>query len=298
MTVTAPRRRLLRGPVAAVLAVAVVLVLAAVLVLTAGAWPQEAVAAAAAGGCTGGVEADLTGSGDTAVVSGRASTACDSASSPRPGPRRPYRSDEIACSPDQTSATEGMCSEAPCRGGLSFALQTLHHPDGRAEPAGYACMRLERARVAPNLAAADVFAAVRRVRLPTGAVRTAPSGRGLVNLPSRFWLAGVAQAPVDLPLAGSMVHAEFQPVEYRWSFGSGSRSETALPALPALAGTSGRAGDVQVAFSSRGRFAVMVETTWSAAAFLDGRYVGQVEGLKSRARIGYPVAELRAVLSG
>ena len=263
--------------------------LAAVLVLAAGAWRQEA---AVAGGCTGGgVEVDLAGSGDTAVVSGRAATACHTAPSPRPRTPQPYWSYEIACSPDPARAAEGLCSATPCKGGLYFAFRTLHHLDGRAEPAGYACVRLERARATPNLTAADVFAAVRRVRLPTGVVRTTPSGRGLANLASYFWLVGAAQAPVDLPLAGSVVHAEFQPVEYRWSFGSVSGT------VPAVT-RSGRDGAVRAVFPSRGRFAVVVKVTWSAAAFLDGRYVGQVDGLESTARTSYPVAELRTALSG
>ncbi len=53
-----------------------------------------------------------------------------------------------------------------------------------------------------------------------------------------------------------------------------------------------------MAFPRGGEFVVSVVTTWSATAFLDGRYVGQVEGLESTARIAYPVAELRTALSG
>jgi hypothetical protein len=50
-------------------------------------------------------------------------------------------------------------------------------------------------------------------------------------------------------------------------------------------------------FTRRGEFAVSVVITWSAAAYLDGRYVGQVDDLTSTASIAYPVAELRTALS-
>jgi hypothetical protein len=51
-------------------------------------------------------------------------------------------------------------------------------------------------------------------------------------------------------------------------------------------------------FAARGEFAVSVVTTWSAAAYLDGRYVGQVDDLSSTAQTSYAVAELRTSLSG
>jgi hypothetical protein len=37
---------------------------------------------------------------------------------------------------------------------------------------------------------------------------------------------------------------------------------------------------------------------WVAEAFLDGRRVGEVDDLASRAELTYPVAELRTVLTG
>jgi hypothetical protein len=37
---------------------------------------------------------------------------------------------------------------------------------------------------------------------------------------------------------------------------------------------------------------------WAAEAFLDGRRVGEVDDLVSRAETTYPVAELRTVLTG
>jgi hypothetical protein len=275
----------------------------------------------------GGVEVDLAGSGDTAVVSGHAAAAaCRAASgshAARSGPR-PSWTYEIACSPDQVRATEGLCSATPCHDGLFFAFRTLHRPDGGTEAAGYSCVALDRATAGPTLTAADVFAAVRRVKLPPGAIRITPSGRGLANVPSRLWLVGDTQAPVNLPMAGSTVHAEFQPVRYRWTIGPGDISDKdsghtgaegsgdgargtggdgadapggAVLTVPATADSSGRDGEAEIEFPGRGDFVVSVVTTWSAAAFLDGRYVGQVDGLESTTRIAYPVAELRAVLS-
>ena len=260
--------------------------------------PPHPAAAAARDGCpVGGVEVDLAGSADTAVVSGHAAAACQAAGW-RPaggGGPRTYWTYEIACSPDRVRASEGLCSRTPCPNGRFFAFRTLHRADGGTEPAGYSCVSLERARVGPTLTAADVFAAIRRVRLPTGAIRIAPSGRGLANLPSRLWLVGDARPPVNLLLAGSTVHAEFQPVRYRWTIGP----DVAGPwTVPARADSSGRDGEAAMAFPRGGEFVVSVVTTWSATAFLDGRYVGRVEGLASTARITYPVAELRTALSG
>jgi hypothetical protein len=68
--------------------------------------------------------------------------------------------------------------------------------------------------------------------------------------------------------------------------------------VPARAGSSGRDGEASMTFPRRGDFVVTVVTTWSASAFLDGRFVGQVDGLASTARIAYPVAELRTALTG
>ena len=50
-------------------------------------------------------------------------------------------------------------------------------------------------------------------------------------------------------------------------------------------------------FTRRGEFLVSVVTTWLATAYLDGRFVGQVDDLTPTASIRYPVAELRTALS-
>jgi hypothetical protein len=285
----------------------------AALILSLGPALAPAATARAATGCpVGGVEVDLAGSGDEAVVSGHGGSACGAGSRSRPadGGPRAFWTYEIACSSDHTRAEEGLCSSTPCGGGLFFAFRTLHRPDGATEAAGWSCVSLERARVGPALTAADVFAAIRRVRLPAGTVHIAPAGRGLANVPSRLWLLGDAQPPVDLRLGGSTVHAEFQPVRYRWTIarasgGAGGAGGSAGGAggettwtMPARADPSGRDGQVEMTFPGRGDFVVTVVTTWSASAFLDGRFVGQLDDLASTARIAYPVAELRTALTG
>jgi hypothetical protein len=263
------------------------------------------------------VEVDLAGSGDTAVVSGHATAACRSGSGSRPAGGRPgsFFTDELACSVDRARAAEGLCSATPCEGGLFFAFRTLHRPDGGTEPAGSTCVSLDRARAGPALTAADVFAAIRRVKLPPGTIRIAPSGRGLANLPTRLWLTDDVQPPVDLDLAGSVVHADFAPVSYRWTAGredaASERTDVYRPDGPgprASGGStrtvaaspepSGQDGASAMVFRRHGEFVVSVVTTWSAAAYLDGRYVGEVGGLTSTARVAYPVAELRTSLSG
>jgi hypothetical protein len=41
-----------------------------------------------------------------------------------------------------------------------------------------------------------------------------------------------------------------------------------------------------------------VTVMWAADAFLDGRRVGRVDNLVSRASTTYPVAEVRTILTG
>jgi hypothetical protein len=137
-----------------------------------------------------------------------------------------------------------------------------------------------------------VFEAVRRVRLPGGAIGVEPGVRGLANLESYFWVEGVEQPPVDLQVGGATVHAEFRVVEYRWSFGGGEPLVTEGP------GTPGLESEVNTTFRRRGVYPVEVTVMWAAEAFLDGRRVGEVDDLVSRAEMSYPVAELRTVLTG
>jgi hypothetical protein len=151
---------------------------------------------------------------------------------------------------------------------------------------------LEQAVATPGVTVAQVFEAVRRVRLPGGEIGVEPGARGLANLQSFFWVEGVEQAPVDLQVGGSTVHAEFRVVEYRWSFGGGEPLVTTGPGSPGLE------SEVRTTFSRRGFYRVGVTVMWVAEAYLDGRRVGEVDDLVSRAETTYPVAELRTVLTG
>jgi hypothetical protein len=139
---------------------------------------------------------------------------------------------------------------------------------------------------------AQVFEAVRRVKLPGGEIGVEPEVRGLANLESYFWIEGANQPPVELQVGGSTVRAEFRVVEYRWTFGGEQGLVTEGP------GTPGLDSEVRTTFGRRGFYRVGVTVVWAAEAFLDGRRVGEVDDLVSRAQTTYPVAELRTVLTG
>ena len=254
--------------------------------------PVTVAHAAPADSCRGrGVEVDLAGSGDVGVVSGRSATACQTL--PRPAPRAapPATIDELLCLPNVAGSTPGLCSASPCGGtGLSFALRTQRPPSG-GQQVRAVCTRVVQARAGPGISVAQVLRAVRAVKLPGGSIRAAPSGRGLANLVSYFQRGGVTNRTVDLPLGGSVIHAEFQATEYRWRFGDGSTGKSLATVPPDSPGEAH-------AFPRGGRFQVRVEVAWSAQAFLDGRRVGRLDDLVSRAAISYPVAEVHTVLSG
>ena len=236
---------------------------------------------------------NISGSRDTVVLSGAQAAKCgtsERAVSTSLNPE-PYYTEQIVCSTDPVQASEGLCSATPCPASF-FALRTLHLPDGRAEAAGFRCVTLDQAVATPGLTLAQVFEAVRKVKLPGGEIGVEPGVRGLANLESFFWVEGANQDPVDLQVGGSTVHAEFRVVEYRWSFGGGEQLVTEGPGSPGLE------SEVRTTFSRRGFYRVGVTVMWVAEAFLDGRRVGEVDDLVSRAQTTYPVAELRTVLTG
>jgi hypothetical protein len=176
--------------------------------------------------------------------------------------------------------------------GRFFAFRTIHRPDGSSGPAGFSCVTLDQAVATPGVTIAQVFEAVRRVRLPGGEIGVEPEVRGLANLESFFWVEGTSQAPVELQVGGSTVRAEFRVVEYRWSFGGGEPLVTEGPGRPGLG------SEVRTTFGRRGFYRVGVTVVWVAEAYLDGRRVGEVDDLVSGAETTYPVAELRTVLTG
>jgi hypothetical protein len=238
-----------------------------------------------------GVEVDLAGSGDVGVVSGR-SVACSTGAPPPRSRAAPPSTDEVLCPPGGTGTAGGLCSASPCTGqGLHLVLRTAPDPGAGQRTTASACMTLRSARVGPGISAAEVLAAVRTVKLPGGSIRASPGGRGLTNLAAYFRLDGVSARTVDLPLRGSIIHAEFEVAAYRWVFGDGSVGTRVATGLPDSRGSTH-------AYPRGGRFEVRVQVAWSAQAFLDGRRVGRVDDLVSGARVGYPVAEVRASLSG
>ena len=236
---------------------------------------------------------NIAGSRDTVALSGRQAAQCSTGKRTAPTSLNPepYYTEQIVCSTDPVQASEGLCSATPCPTSF-FALRTIHFPDGRAEAAGFRCVTLDQAVATPGVTLAQVFEAVRRVKLPGGEIGVEPGVRGLANLESFFWVEGANQAPVDLQVGGSTVHAEFRVVEYRWSFGGGEPLVTEGPGSPGLE------SEVRTTFSRRGFYRVGVTVMWVAEASLDGRRVGEVDDLVSRAQTTYPVAELRTVLTG
>jgi hypothetical protein len=235
--------------------------------------------------------ADLTGSGNIIELSGSGYSSCQSEPSPVGLKAQPYFTQIITCSPDRQAAMEGLCSATPCSTSF-FAFRTVHFPDGSSEPAGFRCVTLDQATASPGVTAAQVFEAIRRVKLPGGEIQITPQLRGLANLESFFRLQGANQPPVDLQVGGSTVHAEFRVLEYRWSFGDGRTLVTEEPGQPGLA------SEVRTAWPRRGRYQVEVTVIWVAQASLDGRPIGQVDDLVSQAQTTYPVAEIKTVITG
>src|SRR5512132_1176355 len=87
--------------------------------------------------CKGqGVEGDLSGSADIAVIVGRMSPSCFSQPSGVKRQLTTYYTLEITCSTEQQAALDGVCSATPCPTSF-FALRTAHFVDGRTEHAGF-----------------------------------------------------------------------------------------------------------------------------------------------------------------
>jgi hypothetical protein len=259
-------------------------------------FPSELTSRALAEGCTGGfVRSSIAGEGNRVRLGLEGQTPSCGLSSRQEikYEPQPYFTNEISCSTDRQAAAEGLCSTTPCSdSGQFFAFRTIHRPDGSSGPAGFSCVSLEQAVATPGVTVAQVFEAVRRVRLPGGEIGVEPGVRGLANLRSFFWVEGVEQPPVDLEVGESTLHAEFRVLEYRWSFGGGEPLVTRGPGSPGLE------SEVRTTFARRGFYRVGVTVMWAAEAYLDGRRVGEVDDLVSRAETTYPVAELRTVLTG
>ena len=164
---------------------------------------------ALAGPCSLAATATLYGARDVATLAGQGTSDCSSQRPSSIGSHpQPYFTYEVMCSTDRQAAIQGLCSTTPCPDfGRFFAFRTIHRPDGSSESAGFSCVSLEQAVATPGVTVAQVFEAVRRVKLPGGEIGVEPGVRGLANLESFFWVEGANQEPVDLQVGGSTVHA-------------------------------------------------------------------------------------------
>jgi len=163
---------------------------------------------ASAAPCGESAIASIYGSGNVVTVAGQAGRGCNQhEATPAGGNLGPYFTHVIACSSNRQAAAAGICSATPCSAsGQFFALRTLHNPNGTTTPAGFQCVTLTQATPTPGLTTAQVFAAIRRVKLPGGQIGAVPEVRGLANLESFFYLHGATQPPVDLQVGGQVVH--------------------------------------------------------------------------------------------
>jgi hypothetical protein len=243
----------------------------------------------------GSLRANILSQGSKAVLSlGQRTYQCRASLVGRanvsPGPSYVY---EVLCDPSSQQGPGTLCSVAPClHTNQAFALRNLRFPDGREEPAGSACLRPGEDTIVPGVTLSQITAAIREIRLPGGKIGVTPATRGLANLKSYFWVEGVSQTPVQLPIGGSILRAEFEVVEYQWKFGQSKTLVTEGPGTPDLE------SEVNTTFPRRGVYRVGVTVVWVAEAYLDGRRVGEVDDLVSGAETTYPVAELRTVLTG
>jgi hypothetical protein len=157
----------------------------------------------AAQGCArGSLRANLVSRGDRARLSIRSeSYRCGTPTTGRSksAVSAPTYTYEMLCSPSSDQGPRTLCSAVPClQENQSFALRNRRLPDGSLEPAGFSCLTSNQVSVDPGIRLAQVYAAVRNVKLPGGSIHVAPASRGLANLKSFFWLEGTSQAPVDL----------------------------------------------------------------------------------------------------
>jgi hypothetical protein len=151
--------------------------------ISSGKLPRES-AAVAAGGCPrGSLRANLISQGDQARLSVRSeSYRCGPpmVEGARSAPLAPTYTFEMLCNPNSDQGPRTLCSAAPClQDNQSFALRNRRLPDGRLEPAGFACLTSNQANVSPGITLAQVLAAVKAVRLPGGKIHVAPASRGL-----------------------------------------------------------------------------------------------------------------------
>ena len=121
----------------------------------------------------------------------------------------------------------------PCRGAV-LCVPNDSPPDGSSGRSGFSCVTLEQAVATPGVTVAQVFEAVRRVKLPGGEIGVEPEVRGLGEPAVLLLDRGGEPAAGRAQVGGSTVRAEFRVVEYRWTFGGGEPLVTQGPGTPGL----------------------------------------------------------------
>jgi PKD domain len=145
----------------------------------------------------------------------------------------------------------------------------------------------------PGVVALELW---KRMRFSAPALRVKPGVRGLVNLPSYFWVGGpfVQTGTAGAPLPFT-VSVEARVRTFDWSFGDGSPAlSTSDPGQPWPAKS-----DVAHVFQRRGRFAVTVTEAWHGTFRVDGGPPQDVPGpdITVASTVPYPVQDLVVTLT-
>lgn len=110
---------------------------------------------------------------------------------------------------------------------------------------------------------AQVRADFQRLPLPQFTVRTDPSPRMLVNVPTAF-SAGSAEAVTFTPtILGARVTITARPSQWDWTFGDGATSTTTRPGTP-------QRPDVTHQYTRTGEVTSSVRVTWTGSFTVEG----------------------------
>ncbi len=134
--------------------------------------------------------------------------------------------------------------------------------------------------------------------LPRATVHASPPGTrawpGIVNLESRFWTAGLADARATVNLDGYVVEVAAHPVAYAWAFGDATTSVSSGPGGPDV--------PTRATFRRRGDYGVVLYVTWAGLAHVAAPALGLDFGLHYLGTVTLPEpvvyheAEIRALL--